>query len=375
MSGLALRLILAFLPDLKVDTYGWLVWADRLASFGPASFYSESIWTHYTPGYLYILWLQGFIRQLFQIPDPSFYYFLKVPAIICEVILGYLSYQIISKHSRQLALWASAFVMFNPVLIFDSSVWGQVDSVLTLPMLLAVYLLDRGKYVSSAVSLAIAFLVKPQAIAIFPVFGLYFLKNFSVKNIILSTFYFLLSTLLLSWPFFPNNPVLGLVDMLSRMSADYPFNSVNSFNLWGVFGLWIKDLTTFTSLSYQLWGVILFITFWLLTSLFYLKRKLSLYPLSTLACLFFFFLPTRVHERYLYPGLVFLIVTAFIAKSKELIILMTALTIVNFLNLLYVYYLYSQNSYLLNSTAVQSLSILSVILFLLLSIVLFLKND
>jgi len=63
--------------------------------------------------------------------------------------------------------------------------------------------------------------------------------------------------------------------------------------------------------------------------------------MSALATLGFYFLPTRVHERYLYPSLIFLILAAIEQKSSKIIIFQILLSLVHFLNLYYVYIYYN----------------------------------
>lgn len=74
---------------------------------------------------------------------------------------------------------------------------------------------------------------------------------------------------------------------------------------------------------------------------FYFQKKLSLLSLTTLATLSFFFLPTRVHERYLYSGLLFLILLSAQTKNKILAYTTAVLNITYFLNLYYVYIYYN----------------------------------
>ncbi|MBU3957324.1 hypothetical protein KKI19_03590, partial [Patescibacteria group bacterium] len=51
-----LRFILSFLPGVNFDMGAWFGWADRLVSLPWGNFYSEEVWTNYTPGYFYVLY-------------------------------------------------------------------------------------------------------------------------------------------------------------------------------------------------------------------------------------------------------------------------------------------------------------------------------
>ena len=126
------------------------------------------------------------------------------------------------------------------------------------------------------------------------------------------------------------------------MVSDYSFTSLFASNLWGAVGFWIPDNTLWNGLSYQIWGYILLASYWLIIGYYYFKKKLSIYTLATLATLGFFFLPTRVHERYLYPAIVFLILITAYLRSRLLLILAGILSLLHLLNLYYVYVYYNE---------------------------------
>lgn len=341
LTGLMLRLVLAMLPGFHIDVSAWFAWAVRLNKEGFTNFYSDEIWTNYTPGFLYILGFLGFIKNILQINDTIFYFILKIPAIIAETILGIFIYRLSIKKTLVWAQAAVALILLNPAIIFNSTIWGQIDGLLSLMMLLSIYLLGQKKIILSSVTLGLSFLIKPQATAIFPVFGLYLIKNFSLKYIFQSILAIISIVLVLSIPLFTNQP-FGLIELFSKMVSDYSYSSLFAYNFWGVVGFWINDSQKWNGLSYQTIGYIFLFVYWITISCFYLKRKLSLYALASLALLGFYFLPTRVHERYLYPALVFLILISTNLKSKLLLFLTFILNIIHFLNLYYVYVYYNE---------------------------------
>jgi Gpi18-like mannosyltransferase len=60
---------------------------------------------------------------------------------------------------------------FNPAIIYDSAIWGQVDSVYTLFFMLALMLFVSGKQMFSGVFMALAILTKPQSFVLVPLFA------------------------------------------------------------------------------------------------------------------------------------------------------------------------------------------------------------
>ncbi len=384
--SLSLHLILTSLPGFKVDVEAWLAWAIRLNDLGLLKFYSQQVWTNYTPGYLYILRVLGFINGLFNLPGDIFYFLLKLPAIISEIILGLLVYSEVKKTSKSFAPATLILLLLNPAFIFNSSVWGQIDGVLTLLMYLSVYFLKKHQLIFSSVLLGLSILIKPQALALVPIFGLFAIKNFSPKSLAKLTLPAVATMFLLSLPFFINRPITGFLELISHMSGDYPYTSLFAFNLWGGVGFWLSDLQKFGPLTYQQIGLLLFVIYWIIILLVYFKKGIGIYSLAALACLSFYFLPTRVHERYLYPALVFILLSASEIKNKWLLLMQAILSLTYTLNLYFVYVYYNEFFYklpqvlynpilypLLNDHG-KAFSVLSTTIFVIISIVIITGN-
>ncbi|MBI2337804.1 glycosyltransferase family 39 protein [Candidatus Daviesbacteria bacterium] len=341
--GLIIRLLLSFLPGFKIDMGDWFAWSIRLSNFNFSQFYSKDVFTDYTPGYLYILSILGFLKNHLQIPDNQFYLLLKLPAIIAELILGLLIYKEARKFvSEKLAFLAFCLVLFQPALIFNSSIWGQVDSVLTLFMLIAVIALIRNNLILSSISFGISLLVKPQAIALIPLFAIFLVNHFKLSNLIKLLLPALSAIFILTFPFFSDQTLINLSKHILNTANEYSYTSINAYNLWGTVGFWIPDVTVWNSISYQNWGYILLTSYWIVITYLYFRKRLSIYAVAALATLGFFFLPTRVHERYLYPALVFLVLLTATYRSKLLLALTGLLSILHFLNLYYVYVYYNE---------------------------------
>lgn len=339
--GVLLRIIWGLLPGFKIDTDTWFAWSNRLVDLGLSNFYSDQIWTNYTPGYLYVLYLLGLIKNLFNLTPEVYLFVLKLPAITAEILLGIFIYKFMKKTvSEKVALFASSFVFLNPAFIFNSSVWGQIDSILTSFLFLSVYFLYKTKLVYSSAFLGISLLIKPQASALLPLFIIYLISNFSLKSFLKIILPGLTLILIISFPFFTSNPFFGFINLVSNMSNDYKNISVFAYNIWGIFGFWIEDSRKLFLLTYQQWGIIFYLIYWVIIFWLHLKKRFSLFSLSVLAALSFYFLPTRVHERYLYPALLLLIVTAY--RSKLFLPLFAGLNFLHILNLYYVYVYYNE---------------------------------
>ncbi|MDP2671948.1 MAG: hypothetical protein Q8O68_00370 [Candidatus Daviesbacteria bacterium] len=375
LLGFLIRLSLIFLPGFKIDVDTWFGWAIRLNQVGFVNFYSDQIWTNYTPGYLYILYALGWIKNLLSLDNQSFYLILKLPAILAEVFLGFIIYKLIAKKSLFWAKIALGLLILNPAVIFNSSVWGQIEGLLTLSLIISVIFLYQQKLILSSIFFAISLLIKPQAVLLIPVFIFYFFSNFSLRNILKFMAVSIATIFIFSFPFFVNNPLFGPINLFSKMISDYSYTSAFAYNLWGVIGFWITDSQEFINVTYRNLGFILVLIYWIIIGYFYYRKKISFFILATLAALSFYFLPTRVHDRYLYPALIFLIISVTLFRSYLLLGLSIILSLVHFLNLYYVYVYYNEfylnlpkilyNPYLFGilDTNARIFSLISVIIF------------
>ena len=337
-----IRFFLSFLPSFGFDMGSWLGWAGRLSSLGFANFYTDQSWTQYTPGFMYWLWVIGKIGWMQDLA-------IKVPVLLSDISVGILIYSLIKKVNFKLALVSFFLYTLNPVVIFDGSIWGQVDGILTLFLFLsAYYLVEKKSFVWSIFFWSIAFLIKPQALAVAPIFLLAIIfRKFKLKKIIFGTLVGIGTIILLSWPFFVNNPILGLPQQIMKMAGFYPYSSLNAFNIWSWVGFWRPDATKLLGLSLAAWGVIL-LSVSILFAMFNFRKKLdkksNWYLFFAILSLCFFLFPTKVHERYLFPFFAFLLTTAGLTKSVSLFAVYIVTSLAGFFNLYYPYsYYYPEN--------------------------------
>ena len=338
-----LRFILSFLPGFTADMNTWFAWANRLVDLGFSKFYNPNVWTHYTPGYLYVLWILGIIKKIFHISDQALLLQLfKLPNNLADILTALLIYKIVAKKSAHWAFLGLIFYLFNPALIFNSSVWGQADSFLTFLMLGSFYLLlEKEKIFLSALVFGFAFLVKPQALFILPIFALFLFKKYKLSGLFKFFSTFLLISLILSLPFFPGDPIFGLPNLIIQMGKDYPYTTLEAFNLWQFLGGRQNDSLLFLGLSKYHWGLLIYLLLEGIIISFILfgkKSKKENYYLITALSLFNFFLfPTRIHERYLLSFFPFLLIAGSLLSSLILIFSYFIMEILHFINIFYSY--------------------------------------
>ena len=160
LISLSLRIFISFLvwhPDLN----NHIDWGIRFFEYGASKFYAPEsnvwsfTWPNQPPGTMYMF---AGIRKVFEfvfnffwqinINVPAFpsiiiSYFetnlypalLKLPAILSDFGIAYLIYKWTNKK------WAGILWLVNPIVWYNSAVWGQYDAVINFFALLAFYLL------------------------------------------------------------------------------------------------------------------------------------------------------------------------------------------------------------------------------------------
>ena len=366
--GLALRLIIAYvlLPGsgFKVDLGSFAGWAMELAKNGPWGLYDRPIFVDYTPGYLYVLWALGLVSQAFAIPIGDL---LKLPAIFADLALALAIFSLAAElgASRRGAIAAAGVFLLVPVTWFDSAVWAQVDSVGTLFLVLAVRELWRGRSERAAVLTTIAAIIKPQFGILIPLAAVVIIRRHWVERpedgsrlgggpvrILTTTLVGLVTATLICLPF--GITIVGLLQQIVQTAGGYPYLTVNAYNPWALVtmdgaglassGTWIRDApnpenaadpfftvlgipavlvgTTFIGAAI----VALMVVLWRRHD----DRRALLVALAVMA-IAFFVLPTRVHERYLYPF--FALGAILLALQPRWAAVYAVLAVANFANL------------------------------------------
>ena len=359
LIGLAFRLIMAYAYEpLRGSGFGndldlFRYWADTLAKVGPPRFYESAGFADYTPGYLYALWAVGVVGNLIGgIGD-----LIKLPAIITDVALGYVVYTMVRELgvTERRATIAAAVVIFNPITWFDSVIWGQVDSFGAVFLLLAIRELWRGRSERSAILAVVAALIKPQLAILVPIVAVVTIRRalwpagswgdeaapaasgFGWERratgpirILTTGVAGFLTALAMAAPFglsvvsFSGTaPFIDstLLRLLTSTAATYSYVSVNAYNAWALFpvdgaslatnGGWIFDApvpdatswAAFGPIPAALVGAFLLLAVAAITSLAVARRpdRLTILVGVSVLALAFFAVPTRVHERYLFP--------------------------------------------------------------------------
>ena len=363
--ALRLVLALVVFPGqgLSSDLGFFESWATTLAKVGPGAFYGTASSANYPPGYMYVLWLVGVIGSAFGSSSAqATLLLLKVPAILADIALAGILYAAARRwFGVRPGLLAAAIYLFIPVTWYDSALWGQVDAVGTLVMVAALVLLVEGWSEPAAALAAFSLLVKPRdaiiLVVVIPVLvrrhllrrgsgpipalgprvaavdrrlgGL--LTEQGPIRLATSAAAAALAGILPLIPFdigryapasLADVPVIsqvaGLIGLVVADGGQFSYLTANAYNAWalvgghslasiigGSGGSWTPDsLLVVGSLQAVTLGALLLAGAGLFVAIGLLVRadRLAIILGFTLVAVAFYVLPTRVHERYLFPA-------------------------------------------------------------------------
>ncbi|OQB24762.1 MAG: putative dolichyl-phosphate-mannose--protein mannosyltransferase [Firmicutes bacterium ADurb.Bin182] len=322
-------------------------WASAMAQTGPSGFYTSGIFADYPPGYMYFLWLAGELASVFKIAlnSNTFNFILKLPAIAADLASAYLVYKIALKKMPESSAFILMLVMaFNPVAVFISGGWGQIDSLLTLLLVGCMLLFLNGKTVLAGAVYGLAILIKPQALMAGPLLALaYVLAVKDKKTTIIRTVFAVVSAfaviILLSLPFFKGQEPLWLLDKYFSTATSYPFASIEAFNFHSLFGgNWKPVEETLLFFSHGTWGTIFIAASLIYTGFLYIKsRKNNPYSLILTAAFLLtalFTLGQYMHERYLFPALSMILLSFIFYRDKRLFFALSIFSVTLLINTL-----------------------------------------
>lgn len=215
------------------DVNNHIDWGERFFEYGPSKIYDHSsniwsyTWPNQPPGTMYIfafmhkiyqlifsfLWFLNIKIQIF----PSFimpffefdfkYVIVKLPAIFADLGVAVLIYKIIVffKSKNIAAQTAAIFYLFNPAIWYNSTVWGQTDSIISFVFLLGLYFILNKKLFRALIFFALSIYIKISLLIFIPVVAIYIVKNYKTLNIFVNVIFVLFFVGLITLPFSLNN--------------------------------------------------------------------------------------------------------------------------------------------------------------------------
>ncbi len=345
IACLGIRWPLLAHPGFKQDQVFFLHWANLAERGGVAAVYETSAngkpWCNYPPLYPYILrGLAGVYRvgtgeslDREAISDviegrsspraAAATALFKMPAVIadgltCALLVLWLSRRIALRTAISVA--ASYAVM--PAVIFDSAVWGQVDSIPTLFALIALECTTRRRWTWVGAFAALAMLAKPQAMIFVPLFVIASIyagaprASFALVRLAAGAAAVCLVVLAPLW-----SVRSGIEMAFTDAASHYPFVHLNGFSTWFLANplpaprlealaqhYRRDDVPIFWTITPRFMGfaamwVFFFVTLFLVGRL--RATDLTIRYAARILPLAFVVVCTQMHERYLIPALAY----------------------------------------------------------------------
>ncbi|TRO51397.1 DUF2029 domain-containing protein [Candidatus Bathyarchaeota archaeon] len=313
----------------EVDTRDFMAWFQTAADYGPRTFYTI-IWCDYPPFNIYFFWIFGLLAKSLSLFGTSlFTYVMKLPPNLFDTATSVLIFAFVRKRlDFKMALLATALYAFNPAVIFNAAVWGQFDAIYTFFLVLSLMLALASKPELSAVTFTLGILTKPQSIALLPLIALLIFRK-GWRRLLTSILAGATTIFAVIIPFEWSNPATFLSKIYFGAYSGYEYTSINAFNTWALGGLWVPDGNLFI-VGWMLFGVFTVFTLYVLHKRFTVSgEQLALF--SAFMLLFgFFMLPTRIHERYLFPAIsILVLLVPFLKKTRLLYVVLTGTLFIN----------------------------------------------
>lgn len=351
-GALVLRMILsASVKGYSVDIGCFTAWGDMAFEQGIPHMYAyaaqNDIFLDYPPGYMFVLYIIGMLRQVFSldINSRAFWVLLKLPPTLFDLGTAYLLWRIAEKRGKEtVGLLIAAFYAWHPTFIVTTSLWGQADGVFIFFLVLALCALTDKRRVLSTAVYAVALLIKPQALLFFPVYLWYIAEMFlkkeegALRTTLLCTGVGIAVFAAGVLPFSAGQSPDWIFKLYLGTLSSYRYATLNMFNFYALFGGNFVALEEhFLGIPYEIWGVVLMAATVLAGAAVYRKRGIlttaAFYNITL--CL----LGTKMHERYILPGLALLLAAYLMENRTELRNFFMLFGMTAFLNIGYVLFL------------------------------------
>ncbi len=332
------------------DIQCFMAWGNMVLNDGTSTFYTSGAFADYPPGYMYVCAALSWVARVFGISygTNGMAFLFKLPATIADLLGAYFIYKLAKNNaaSEKSALTLTGVFLFAPVLMFVSGAWGQIDSVLAFLLVLCFYLFQKDKRIAAGALYGLAILIKPQALMLGPLFAAAYIIDIidakqDWKKHLLETGLAVLSAIavlyVLALPFQGTQPWYWLAQKYASTASSYHYMSIEAFNLGSLLGgNWKTADMLILGVPYHILGMIgicLSVAFSIVLYIFGRKRgKGALYLCGAVMTLLIFTLGHYMHERYMIPALMLLLMSYLYFKDRRLLIAFGGISMTALLN-------------------------------------------
>ncbi|MFH0981635.1 MAG: NPCBM/NEW2 domain-containing protein [Planctomycetota bacterium] len=237
LTGTVARIVLSTREGHLWDVNLFLKWMRGLVAHGLAGFYAADASCNYPP--LYPLILRG-LGELLSRFDPGLVNTawlracLRLPACLADLGVAVLLYLEVRRlMGTRAGVLAATLYYLNPVALYNSAYWGQVDSIHSGLVLCALIALNRQRPLWAGAATGLALLQKFQAVVFVPLvlFDVYRWQRW--KGLTRCVIGGVLAAALVLAPFAWTRTLRTAVERgYVRVVGQYSKLSQNAFNLW-----------------------------------------------------------------------------------------------------------------------------------------------
>lgn len=333
--------------------------ASTIRQSGFEGVYASGTTVSFSPMVMQLMGIVAAIGKLLHLDDgkiasTAWIILFKLPSIICDLVAVGLLFKIGKKKftTRGAMLLATAYAL-NPCAILDSGIWAQVDGITALCALCICWFLYKKKSGFAVIAFTIAVLTDPLALVMLPVLVIgivddLFLDGFVAKEagkFAICVAVSVAGVLAICMP-------LGFDNVWNNTKAGYeglPYCSINGYNFWNLIGFnWTAEDTTYLGMQVKTVSVILLVIC-LVAMLAYhyatKRKKENYFTIGAFSVITLFTFGLRMHERYMFMSMVLLLACFLLKPIMENFILYIVFTMIQFGNMVYVFYVYSPTNY------------------------------
>ena len=228
----------------QVDVGCFTAWGNTMASVGPVRFYEASGFCDYPPAYVYALGLSSMVADWLSLANRAFAY--KLIPMACDLIAAWLLYRFARQEGvkRHAAGLLGLMTAWNPAFIINSAAWCQMDAVLCLGLMLVAVLAIRRRWMWVMPVYVLCILIKPQALMLgflgLAAIVLEWLRTPAVRrDMIKGVGLAVAVAAVILIPFSLKQEWNWLFTLYGKTLASYPYATVNTANYYYLFnGNW-----------------------------------------------------------------------------------------------------------------------------------------
>ena len=336
LFGALLRLAIGIGYYNPQDTLWYKAWAMELNN-GLFDIYSraDEVNLDYPPIYLFFLKITGGIYSITgeTVHNYTEMFIMKLWPMLGDVICALALFYVFKKQSPKTGLVASALWMFNPSVIFNCAFWGQTDSIMCLLLLVSFIALEREKPILASILFALAGMTKYQCLFFTPLFLTELFVRYRISKMLKGIGAAAITVAAVFLPFMigSKNPFLFL-DVYLKGQGTYPYCTLNAYNVYGIFGLNWKEDSIGTPSLYALSFVLVAVLIAFMIYCYVRAKRNSVWVMGFFFMNTLFMFMTRMHERYQFVALIFILMAAIVHKNRGFFYCFAGISVITFLN-------------------------------------------